>query len=212
MHLRHVEQVALVRLGFASAQGHDAGAAARPGHVVDGAQRRVFSEVAEVGRSLHVVLAALTILIIDVERAVVHRKHDGLQASSLRHARIVLRPPGDEVFAVGSGKARSRVVHAEHQSPRAVVGVHHRRPVHALLAAPLRIVGAAQLPHLLPRVVFREVGQMQALLLARRIDEHLARSVGSNCIERSLCPGGTNPYHQGQGNHHRCPGTLFPTK
>ena len=213
MHLRHVEQVALVRLGFASAQGHDVGAGARPGHVVDGAQRRVFSEVAEVGRSLHVVLAALTVLIVDVERAVVHGKHDGLQASPLRHARIVLRSPRDEVFAVGGGEARSRVVHAEHQSPRAVVGVHHRRPVHALLAAPLRIVGAAQLPHLLPRVVLREVGQMQALLLARRIDEHLTRGVGGgNGIERSLCPSGTNTYRQSQGRHHRCPGTLFPTK
>ena len=157
--------------------------------------------MAEVGRCLHVVLLPRAILIIYIERAVVHRKNDGLQATFLRHEWIVLRTPSDEILAEGGRKTRRVVVHAEHQSPRTVVGMHHRRLVHALLCTPLAIVGDTQLTHFLPSIVLSMKSQMQAVALAGRIDKHLARRVASNNrIGRSLSPCDTTPRNKCQGH------------
>ena len=123
----------------------------------------------EVGAALHPVVG--TVGTIDNVKAVARQIDEGREAVAGLHTGIVLRSPGDEVAAVGSGKERRAVVHLEHQPPGAVVGPAERGVVHALLGPPCAVVAGAELPQMLPRAADVLHGNVQALACIGRIDK-----------------------------------------
>ena len=155
----------------------------RPGFVVylAGLIGREMAEVRR-GRSPALTLGRLK---VDVKRSVGIGKQYWVQAFRGTHDRIVLRPPVNEVVAVGGSKLRRVVVHLKYQAPRAIVGTGNAGVKHLLLCSPRAIVGRAQTASLAPLVTLPH-SNVKPSALVGRIDEYGSALVGLCRNGRSL--------------------------
>ena len=153
----HLEGVALQQL-----TGHRGGIP-RPENILGLCLEIIFLKGAEVFTGRHITLALLG-LQVDGERAVIQLIDGGSQYALFLHYRVILGPPGHQVFRVSHGEARRIVVHAPGGTPCTVSGLGHEGGIHLLLGSPLPVIGGAELSHLLPRTMLGEVGQTKSLV------------------------------------------------